>query len=236
MYKTARHSGKCGDILYSLPAAKALGIEVLYIPETTDQCTGLYSNMCSILLQQSFIKEVREYPWLGGEYGKYTKDPNIHLDIDLDRHQEHPARGARNMLMRYADIFKVHVDQRQPWLTVEGPRLIEHDYNLIGLTQRNRANSCINWKKIYDKIPRPVYFIGSVEEHKEFVEKYGEISRLYTTDLLTFALYIKHCTALFCNQSAAVVIAQGLGKTYHLEVKPRKTNVLFYTPNEYQLI
>lgn len=236
MYKTARHSGKCGDVLYSLPTAKALGVEALYIPETTDQCTGLYSNMRSLLLQQSFIKEVREYPWLGGEYGSYIKDPNIHLDIDLDRHQEHPSRGARNMLMRYADIFKVHVDQRQPWLTVEGPRLIERDYNLISLTPRFRDNSCVNWKKVYDKIPKPVYFIGTVEEHEEFVEKYGVISRLCTTDLLTFALYIKYCSALFCNQSAAVVCAQGLGKTYHLEVKPRKTNVLFYTPNEYQLL
>jgi hypothetical protein len=236
MYKTARHSGKCGDILYCLPAAKALGVEVLYIPETTDQCTGLLSNMRNLLLQQSFIKEVREYPWLGGEYGKYNKDPLIHLDFDLDRHQEHLSRGGRNMLMRYADIFNVHVDQRQPWLTVEGPRLIEQDYNLISLTTRHRDNSCVNWKKVYDKIPKPVHFIGTVEEHEEFVSNYGEISRLCTADLLTFALYIKYCSALFCNQSAAVVIAQGLGKTYHLEVKPRKTNVLFYTPNEYQLI
>lgn len=233
---SARHSGKCGDILYSLPTAKALGVEVLYIPENTDQCRGLYSNMRSLLLQQPFIKHVWKYPWLGGEYGKYNKHPNIHLDFDLDRHQEHPARGARNMLMRYADVFKVHVDQRQPWLTVEGPRLIEHDYNLISLTDRHRDKSKVDWKRIYSKIPQPVYFIGTVEEHEEFILKYGEISRLCTTDLLTFALYIKYCSALFCNQSAAVVIAQGLGKTYHLEVKPRKTNVLFYTPNEYQLL
>lgn len=233
---TARHSGKCGDILYSLPTAKALGVEVLYIPETTDQCQGLYSNMRNILLQQKWLKEVREYPWMGGEYGKYNKDPNIHIDIDLDRHQEHPARGARNMLLRYADVFKVHVDHRCPWLTVDGPREIEHNYNLISLTPRFRDNSKVDWERIYSKVPRPVYFIGTVEEHKEFVEKYGAISRLYTTDLLTFALYIKYCSALFCNQSAAVVIAQGLGKTYHLEVKPRKTNVLFYTPNEHQLI
>jgi hypothetical protein len=236
MYKTARHSGKCGDILYSLPAAKALGVEVLYVPESTDQCTGLYSNMRSLLLQQSFIKEVREYPWLGGEYGKYNKDPNIHLDIDLDRHQEHLARGARNMLMRYADIFNVHVDQRRPWLTVEGSRLIEGDYNLISLTQRHRDGSHVNWKRVYEKIPKPVYFIGTVEEHEEFVEKYGEISRLYTADLLTFALYIKYCSALYTNQSCAVVIAQSISKKYYLEVKPKKTNCLFYTENENVLI
>jgi hypothetical protein len=233
---TARHSGKAGDILYSLPTAKALGVDVLYVPETTDQCTGLYSNMKRLLEQQSFLKEVREYPWLGGVYGSYTKDPAIHLDFDLDRHQEHPARGARNMLLRYADIFKVHVDHRQPWLTVEGPREIQHDYNLISLTPRFRANSRVDWKRIYEKIPKPVYFIGTVEEHEEFVEKISPISRLYTTDLLTFAFYIKFCSALFTNQSAALVIAQGIGKTYHAEFKPRKTNCYFYTINEHQLL
>jgi hypothetical protein len=233
---TARHSGKCGDILYSLPTAKALGVEVLYIPETTDQCTGLYSNIRRLLEQQSFLKEIREYPWLGGTYGSYTKDPAIHLDFDLDRHQEHPARGARNMLLRYADIFRVHVDHRQPWLTVEGVREIEHDYNLISLTPRFRDSSRVDWKRIYDKIPKPVYFVGTVEEHEEFVNKIGYILRLESEDLLTFALYIKFCSALFCNQSCAVTIAQGIGKTYHLEVKPRKTNVLFYTINEHQLL
>jgi hypothetical protein len=234
---TARHSGKVGDILYSLPTVKALGADVLYVPENTDQCTGLYGNMKSLLEQQPFLKEVREYPSLGGTFGKMIKDPDIHLDYDLDRHFEHPMRGRVNMVKRYFDIFGIKgVDHTKPWLTVEGPRLIDHDYNLISLTPRFRDNSRVNWTKVYEKIPKPAYFIGTAEEHEEFVEKYGAISRLYTTDLLTFALYIKYCSALFCNQSAALPIAQGLSKTYHCEFKPYRTNCYFYTQNEHQLI
>lgn len=234
---TARHSGKCGDIIYSLPAAKALGVEVMYIPETTDQCSGLYSNMKALLLQQPWLKEVREYPWLGGVYGNYHKDPKIRIDIDLDRHQEHPLRGKQNMVLRYADVFGLKLlDHKQPWLTVEGPREIQHDYNLINLTPRFRDNSRVNWKRVYAHIPKPVYFIGTVEEHCEFVDKIGKIKHIGTTDLLSFALLIKYCTALYCNQSAALTIAQALGKTYHCEFKPHKTNCKFYTPNEFELL
>lgn len=233
---TARHSGKMGDIIYSLPAAKAMGVEVFYIPETTDQCSGLNSSIRSLLLQQSWIKEVREYPWLGGVYGKYNKDPDIQIHFDLDRHQEHPLRGKRNMVLRYADVFGLKLDHTIPWLTIKGPRLIDHEYNLINLTNRFRDNSTVNWKRVLSKIEPPVYFIGTIEEHAHFVEKYGTISRLPTTDFLNFAMYVRDCKALYCNQSAALVIRQSQMLPYHCEFKLRKTNCYFYTPNEHQLI
>jgi hypothetical protein len=226
--------GKVGDCIYSLPTIRELGGGILYLPETTHECPALYSNMKSLLMQQPYIHDVREYT---SNLGYMEIDPTIPIEYDLDRHRLHPAKGAVNMVKRYFEMFNITgVDHRAPWLTIEGPRLIEHDYNLISLTPRFRDNSRVDWKRIYDKIPKPVYFIGTVEEHEQFVEKIGYISPLITPDLLTFALYIKYCSALFTNQSAAVTIAQGIGKTYHLEVKPRKTNVLFYTPNEYQLI
>lgn len=236
MYKTARHSGKVGDILYSLPAAKALGVEVLYIPENTDQCTGLYSNMRRLLEQQPWLKEVREYPSLGGTFGKMIKDPNIRIDIDLDRHFEHPNRGKVNMVKRYADVFGLKLDHTKPWLTVEGPREIPRDYNLINLTPRFRDNSRVDWKRVYEHIPKPVYFIGTVEEHEEFIEKISPIERLCTTDFLTFALAIKYCSALYCNQSASLPVAQSLSIPYHCEFKPGKTNCKFFTPNEHEFL
>jgi hypothetical protein len=232
--KIFKHMGKIGDVIFSLPTIKYFGGGILYLPERTHECPALYSNMKSLLMQQPYIHEVCEYP---SNLGYMEIDPSIPIQYDLDRHRLHPAKGAVNMVKRYFEIFGITgVDHRQPWLTVEGPREIEHDYNLISLTPRFRDNSRVDWKRIYDKIPKPVYFIGTVDEHEEFVEKISPISRLYTTDLLTFAIYIRDCTALYCNQSAALVLSQSIHKTYHCDFKPRKNNCKFYTINEHELI
>jgi hypothetical protein len=230
---TFKHNGKIGDILYSLPIIKAMGGGVLWIPEATHEAPCIFSNMYSLLKQQPYLVDVKQYPSFLA-YGELCK--SISINIDLDRHREHEKRGWQNMVLRYADVFNIPINHKDPWLTVEGPRLIEHEYNLISLTPRHRSNSRVNWKRVYLKIDKPAYFIGTVEEHNDFVHNIAPIERLCTTDLLTFALYIKHCTALFCNQSASLVIAQGLGKTYYCDFKPRKENCKFFTPNEYQLI
>lgn len=232
--KHFKHSGKVGDVIFSLPAMRELGGGVLRLPERTHECPALYSNMRELLLQQPFIHDVVEYPSML-PYGVLAE--GVHIDIDLDRHREHNLRGLVNMVQRYFDVFNIKgVDYTLPWLIVEGPRRIDHDYNLISLTSRFRDNSRVNWKRVYEQIPKPVYFLGTEVEHDQFVEKISPIERICTADLLTFALYIKYCTTLFCNQSAALSIAQSLGKTYHCEFKPRKTNCYFYTPNEYQII
>lgn len=231
--KTFKHFGKIGDVIYSLPTIKAMGGGVLYLPESTPESPRLYSNLKPLLEQQPYIHEVKEYP---SGLGYLEQVPGIHIDVDLDLHRTHNNRGHLNMVLRYFQVFGIKADHKQPWLTIEGPRLIEHDYNLINLTPRFRDGSTVNWKKVFAAIPKPVYFIGTEDEHSQFVDKIAPIERLCTADFLTFALYIKYCSALFCNQSASVTIAQSIGKSYYLEKKPRKTNVLFNTPNEHVLV
>lgn len=229
-----KHMGKLGDIIFSLPTIKAMGGGILYLPEQTEESPALFSQLKPLLEQQDYITEVREYPSMLG-YGE--KVSLIPIDVDLDKHREHMLRGKVNMVQRYFDVFNVRgVDYRQPWLTIQGPRLLDHKYNLINLTERFRDNSTVNWKKVLDKIEKPVYFIGTKQEHEEFVEKIGYILRLDTPDFLTFALYIRDCTALYANQSAALSLACAINKTRHIEFKRGKTNCKFYTNTEFEIL
>ena len=227
--RTFRHSGKTGDVIFSLPTIRQMGGGTLYLPEQTAECSVLYSNMRELLLQQPFIHDVKEYT-SNLPYG--VLDPAMPVDIDLDRHREHHLRGMTNMVKRYFEIFGINSDWKAPWLTVEGRRPMQHEYNLISLTSRFRDNSRVDWRRVYQHVPRPVYFIGTPQEHESFVENYGDIEYLETENLLTFALTIKSTSSLFCNQSCALSIAQGLGVTYFLEKKPHKQNCLFFTSNE----
>lgn len=220
MYKTFHHSGKTGDVIFSIPTIREMGGGILYLPETTDQCPALYSNMRTLLLQQPCIQDVREY------------SPGVQIDVDLDKHMSHQLRGRVNMVKRYFEVFGIDTDWKQPWLTVEGDPPIPGEYSVINLTPRFRDNSTIDWRRIHKHIAGRKIFVGTQEEYSQYVDKIGEIEYFETKDLLTLALVIRFSLSLYCNQSAALSLAQGLGHVYYLEKKPGKTNCLFYTPNE----
>lgn len=233
MYKTFRHSGKTGDVIFSLPTIREMSGGVLYLPVDGPESRGLFENMNALLIQQTYIQEVREYP-SGLPYGELASD--IHIDVDLDKHRTHPLRGRVNMVKRYYEVFGIDADWKQPWLQVEGEAPITGEYSLVNLTPRFREESKVDWKRIHNAIPGRKIFIGTPQEYSHYVSKIGDIEYFETKNLLTLALTIRYSLALYCNQSAALSVAQGLGKTYYLEKKPFKTNCLFYTPNEFILI
>src|ERR1043165_8558277 len=104
--KTFRHGGKIGDTIFSLPTIRELGGGILYLPEKTpDGCNALYSSLKELLLQQSYIKEVREYP-SGLPYMELA--PGIPIDYDLDRARLQQLKGRIHLVKRYMDAFDVN--------------------------------------------------------------------------------------------------------------------------------
>jgi len=242
--KTFRHSGKIGDIIYSLPTIRELGGGIVYVPENTGECTGLYTNVKDLLLQQPYIKEVREYP-SGLPYGVLAPDINIDYDLDLARNQ--PLKGVVHIVKRYMDAFGVdYPGWKEPWLHVEIRNSfqnrwwnIEDKYVLINYTGRHITNdqlkitSRVDWKKIIESIRAPKYFIGTKKEWEHFCDITGIFMVwLESDDMLDVALLVKYAYCIYCNQSSILSIAQGLGNTYYLEPKPMKRNCLLFTPNE----
>jgi hypothetical protein len=236
----AKHMGKLGDILMALPCIKALGIEILYIPETTAESSALHSNIKDLLQLQPYIKEVREYP-SGLAYRE--KAPGIHIDVDLDDARLQPNKGLIHIVKRYLDAFCVNLPNwKEPWLVVDDVRPpIQGEYTVINYTGRHITNdqlqitSRIDWSRVVASMSNPV-FVGTGSEHIAFCKKFDYVPYLYTANMLEVARAVKHATAVYCNQSSVLALSQAIGVEYHLEVKPHKRNCLLETKNEYILL
>lgn len=241
--KTFRHGGKIGDVLFSLPAIRELGGGVLYLPEQTpDACNALYSSLKDLLLQQPYIKEVREYP-SGLPYMQLA--PGIHIDYDLDWARLQPMKGVIHIVKRYMDAFGINYPNwKEPWLQLPNEVMEWQDgieYCLINYTGRHIVNeqlkvtSRTNWTEVVKSIKKPVFFVGHENEYHNFVNRFTGLPFLKTDNLLQLALLIKGAHSIYCNQSSVLSLSQSLGKQYYLDVKPQKTNCLMYTSNEHLL-
>lgn len=234
MCKTFLHSGSLGDIVYSLPTIKAMGGGRLYVKRALfhdgyDQFTAAED----LLAQQPYLFDVQPYP---AQYDQFQYDPNIRIDFDLDQARRQPRRGVVHIVKRHMDAFGVRsATWRKPWLTVNGPAPVSFDYDVIHLTPRYRNDSRVDWRKVLAAIPGLVFFIGFEREYRDFIRTAGKVEYIPTRNLLEMAQVIKGSRALFCNQSVALTIAQGLGHPYFLERHPRRTNCLLYTLNEHIL-
>lgn len=240
MYKTFRHGGKKGDVIFSLPTIRELGGGIVCLPENTpDDCNGLYSGMKDLLLLQPYITSVREYP---SGYPYMVHAVGFETDYDLDLARLQPKKGVIHIVKRYLDAFGVTLPNwKDPWLFVDGvPGPVSGEYVVINYTGRHIYNeqmqmrSKVDWKKVVQSIKEKVFFVGTKEEHRNF-ESFAVIDHLPTNNMLEVARIVRDAKAVYCNQSSVLAIAQGLGKPYYLDHKPQKTNCLLYTTQEHIL-
>lgn len=231
MSKTAAITGGVGDAIYSIPVIRALGVTRLYIKENyyPPGFGSMYTALKPLLESQG----IECLPTRGGlDFEVY--EPGLQFDYDLDMWRHQRGRGRTHIMFSMLVQFKrFYQGWKLPWL--KNIPVTTGDYSLIFLTWRWRENSKVDWRKVYAKIVRPVYFIGLPEDHELFEREAGSIEWKRTQDLLEMARLIAGCKALYCNQSVALVIAQGLGKEYYCAFKPMKTNAMLYTSNEHNL-
>jgi len=225
---TFKHSGKLGDIIYSLPTIRAMGGGILYLPENGPEVTGMYSFMKSLLELDPYIHEVRRYP----DVTKYGECPQP-VDVDLDLHRTHPQRGKVNMVQRYFDVFGINELVPERWLRGGSPAPIDH--TIISVTPRFRERSRVSWKHILRRIEGFVSFIGTDEDYHEFTRRYALIPRTHCNDAITVAAFVAGASAVYCNQSFVLTLAQSMNKTRYVEFKPGKTNCHFKSLNEFML-
>lgn len=229
---TAASSGGCGDLVYSIPVMKKMGVTHVYVKESWYKHPhhSLYSVMKNLLEMQGF--EV--FPIAGG-YDPMVYEPGLQVDFDMDRFRLIKGAGQKHIMVRMFQAFDLTANNwNRPWLNVSGFPENEPDveYSLIHLTPRWRDNSRVNWKKVVRSIRGKVYFIGFQEEHASFCQQADCIEYFPTDNILQMAQLIRDCRALYCNQSVGLTLAQGLGKPYFLELKPGKSNTRMYTKNE----
>lgn len=226
MSKIAATSGGLGDIVYSIPIMRELGVKLVYVKESWyhHPYHSLYSCIKTLLNHEGF-----DVLPTNGELrvGKFER--GLKYDYNLDSFRRQDNRGKVHIQTNLRKQFNLKQQPFRPWLNIS---TAEKGYNLIQLTERWRNASTVDWKVLFQNIPKPVYFIGFQYEWLDFQLNYGDLEWMETNDILDMAHLIANCDNLYCNQSVGLTLAQGLGKRYFLELKPGKTNTRMYLSNE----
>lgn len=231
---TAASSGGAGDIVYAIPVMRRLGVHTIAVKRSYYQFPD--KHLCQAVRR---LLDCEGFTVIetSGDYPMHQFDPELKFDINLDDFRHRPQRGSIHIMLNTALQFGLSIhdwDWRNPWLTgviarMDGPE------NIIQLTPRWRDRSRVDWKKVLQRISGTVGFIGFEHEHADFCAKYGNVPYLPTEDLYHAAQYVKFAKRVYCNQSAILTLAQGLGVEYWLERKPMKSNTLMKTKYEHLL-
>lgn len=221
-------SGGAGDLVYAIPIMRKLGVETIYVKENFYHPPhgNLYQTMKRFIESQGF-----QCKPTSGNYPVGKFDPYLKFDYNIDNWRQQRGRGRIFIQDNIAAHFGVTID-KDPWLNISGD---QQDYTLIHLTPRWREGSNVNWAKILMEMKGPKKFIGFQYEWVEFCQRYGSIEWCPTDDIYDMACLIKGAKALYCNQSVALTLAQGLGVNYFCEFKPGKTNCKMQTKYEHSL-
>lgn len=231
--------GTFGDTIYSLCVMKMLGGGNLYVkldalndfaknvlgwadagPAVGRLTARDYEIMEPLLKAQDYLNEVAIWN------GEIDDHPEL-----LDHWKMHMVKGWQgNQTECYALCagFNIHTPEIrkkllfEPWLTPVEPIKIFGKPIVINRTSRHlfgaTGNNWINF--IQNGLSDYAVFIGTEGEHSAFEEQFKiKVQYFKTNDLLEVARVIQGCEQFIGNQSSALSIAIGLGKTYWCEVR-----------------
>lgn len=195
-----QHAGDAGDIIYSLPVVRFMGGGDFYLQaadftrvKMTPERVGMFKRL---LEAQYYIREVKFH------YGRAT---SVDLNFFRTRMTEH--LWDETLVEMHCRAFGVpETELDKPWIYAEPRR--EADV-IINLTPRYR-NREFPWKEVYLKYGSRAAFVGSKDEHAQFVAHYGPIPHCDTKDLMDVAMVIKGSKLFIGNQSCPLAIAHAM--------------------------
>lgn len=207
-----KHSGARGDIVYSLPAIKALGGGTLYINLSNEHYAGKPMRMedlemfRDLLGPLEFIDGVE--PWEG---------ESVDYDLDLFRELDVDA----NLLTKcHLTRFDVVADLSEAWIPKVRPLHLADI--VVGRSQRYHGP--FEWHLLKPYQDRCA-FVGFKEEHEDFQRQTGLEMPMYTPkSLVQLAAGICGSKLFVGNQSFPYALAEAMKHPRVLEVCP-------YCPN-----
>lgn len=222
MFKTFKHSGDVGDIIYSLPAIRAMGGGTLYLAkvETTRQMMSdtIIDMLAPLLLAQSYIDRVLPY-----------RGEAVYCDLDKFRPwwNAHPVYGT-SIASYHLQAFGLSDDERdKSWIEVAqkpAAKVVFH-------RSPRYWNQHFPWKKIVDRYRKESVFVGLPEEHNYFTSKFGPVPYRRTHDFLELASVIAGAKLYVGNQSMPYAIAESMKKNSILEAFMEDPNCCFNRSN-----
>lgn len=231
--------GTFGDTIYSLCVMKMLGGGDLYVkldalndfaknvigwvdagPGKGRYTQADYDIIAPLLNAQDYLHNVTVW----------NNEPIDHVELD-DHWKMHLLKGWQgNQTECYGlcagmNIHDPEIRKKllfEPWLSPVDPIKITGKPFVINRTSRHLYGATgSGWNDfIKNGLANYAVFIGTEQEHANFEKAFNiKIEYYETTNLLEVAQLIQGCEQFIGNQSVALSIAIGLGKTYWCEVR-----------------
>jgi hypothetical protein len=230
---TFRHSGKLGDIIYSLPAVRALGGGVFYV----DHITGYMAKpplgietarmMVDLLETQKYIHRAALYRKESVTYDLdrfREKAVPVHffngMNAETDKLTELIWGGfARELRQRFVpkieiDLLQFHwesvglpgkPDPHVPWMTGIPKKPVSE----IVICRTGRYSGAFDWSGVRRYAHRSV-FLGHKEEWQAFRDAHFEIPFYKASSLLDFAQVVAGAKLYIGNQSFGLALADAM--------------------------
>jgi len=230
-------SGSFGDSIYSLCLVKMLGGGNMYVklddmdrfarevlgwpdagPASGRYTQRDYDVIEPLLKSQSYLTSVQIW-----------KDEKFDYDFN-DHYKFHLLNGWKgNQTECYALTQGMNIHDpkiknqllQEPWLTPVSPIKIPGKPFVVNRTARylygQPSDEWFQW--VDNGLTDTAIFVGNDEEHAAFENTFCKIEHYKTKDLLELAQVIQGCEQFMGNQSVALSIAIGLGKSYCCEIR-----------------
>ena len=221
-----KHSGNCGDIIYSLPTVWELskkGKASFYLQPGQPGRYNNYHPLGNVMLNERMVEMLK--PLL--LYQPQCKSCEIYngneVDYDLDDFRKYVSLQDRGNIARwYFYVYAVFPSLSDPWLIAPKDPSMQ-DTILIARSHRYR-NPHISYAFLQKY--SNVKFIGVEEEFLDLKPSIPNLEHKQVNDFLEMATLINSCKLFIGNQSFPFAIAEGLKVNRLLEVYYLSPNVI----------
>ena len=239
MNKNFTTMGTFGDTVYSMCLMKMLGGGNLYVKldaindfiknvvgwPDAGEAAGRYTQqdydfLAPFLQAQDYISEVAVWTDQHDDYPNLPDHWKMHIGEQWKGNQTECYALALGM-----DIYDPKIKSQllyEPWLTELNPLTVSGKPIIINRTHRHLVGAQGDgWNEWIEKdLSNYGLFLGTEKEHAAFEDQFKiKIMHQKVSDMLEMARYIQGGEMFIGNQSSALSIAIGLGKTYWCEIR-----------------
>lgn len=209
------HSGEIGDIIYSLKAIKRIGghlyldlnLHIHYDPKM-ERVANPNKNfdvkhfyfIKDLIEKQKYIKSVQH------------KTPDIiHINLNDFRRDIFKYRDVNfaDLFLKSCDLYVDEDDAYIPWIKCD--QKFVKPISVIRVNRRTTDN--FPWKVIADKYHSEMLFLGTKQEHEDFVNFVNhDVEHFDSSNLLEIAEVINGSSLFIGNCTSLTVCAEALKK------------------------
>lgn len=234
---TFYHSGDIGDVVFGLPAIRALGGGKLSLGHDLNKIRAMalprpragilkdtYDFMEPLLSKLPYIHQLEYSPTSGEEY-------TLNFDSFRTPFVEKNGRGI-NLAHAQLDLAGAPRSALDtPWLNEIPPGKRMADVVFARSSRAYTYDSAFPYEKFVKEYATQAVFIGLPAEYMDFIARFGNVRYRPIKDMLEMTQLIQQASLFIGNTSCPHAIAEGLHKDTIIEMRPNTRHAYFERPN-----